>query len=273
MTVKPRSAGRRRKTTVRYSAPALEKGLDILEFLAGQSVARSQTEIAAALGRTQSEIYRMLACLEARGYLLREPGSNCYRLSLRLFELAHRQDAVALLREAALGPMDEAAEATGQSVHLSVPYAGGVMVLLERRPARRICLAVGEGAALPMSQSASGCVLLSRLPETKARERLERDEIYRGLSAARQRAVRQRIACARRDGHLVAPSFVTPGAVDIAFPVGVAGTDTAAVLDMPFIAPPGQAQSLTARYVEAVRTCAETINRNLGVSSPSPTDS
>ena len=52
-----------------YRAPALEKGLDILELLADRPEGLSQSEIARALGRTVGEIFRMLNCLVERGFL------------------------------------------------------------------------------------------------------------------------------------------------------------------------------------------------------------
>ena len=45
-----------------YSAPALEKGLDILELLAGSSPGLTQNQIAARLGRSPSELFRMSRC-------------------------------------------------------------------------------------------------------------------------------------------------------------------------------------------------------------------
>lgn len=41
-----------------YQAPALDKGLDILEFLADAAVPQSQTQIAQGLGREPHEIFR-----------------------------------------------------------------------------------------------------------------------------------------------------------------------------------------------------------------------
>src|SRR5690348_5205293 len=57
--------------TDRYRAPALDKGLDILELLAAEDGAFTQVEIAKALGRTPNEIYRMLDRLVRRGYVSR----------------------------------------------------------------------------------------------------------------------------------------------------------------------------------------------------------
>jgi DNA-binding Lrp family transcriptional regulator len=49
-----------------YAAPALEKGLDILEMLCRSDTPLSQKEIAKRLGRSVSEIYRMVSCLLER---------------------------------------------------------------------------------------------------------------------------------------------------------------------------------------------------------------
>ena len=69
---------------MRYSAPALEKGLDVLEILAAQPHSLSLQEIANRLQRTSNELFRMLDVLVRRGYLSRLPDST-YALTLRLF--------------------------------------------------------------------------------------------------------------------------------------------------------------------------------------------
>ena len=59
----------------KYSAPALEKGLDILELLSLCSGGGlSQSEIAEGLGRSKNEIFRMMVVLEERGYIKRSDG-------------------------------------------------------------------------------------------------------------------------------------------------------------------------------------------------------
>ena len=55
----------------RYRAPALDKGLDILELLAGIDGGLTQAEIAKQLGRSPNEFYRMLDRLVRRGYVTR----------------------------------------------------------------------------------------------------------------------------------------------------------------------------------------------------------
>ena len=84
--------------TPKYTAPALEKGLDILEHLsrsetgltlAGLTLAGlTLAEIARVLGRSVSEIFRMLVVLQERGDIAFDTVTDRYVLSM--FEIAHR---------------------------------------------------------------------------------------------------------------------------------------------------------------------------------------
>ena len=65
------SSPRSRRT---YKAPALEKGLEILECLAAASAPMTLQQLSLALERSASEIYRMLEVLVDQGYVLREAG-------------------------------------------------------------------------------------------------------------------------------------------------------------------------------------------------------
>jgi DNA-binding IclR family transcriptional regulator len=76
------------RRTARYSAPALEKGLDILELLAADPAALTRTEIAHRLRRTIGEVFRMLVCLDERGYICKVGTDERYQLTLKFFELA-----------------------------------------------------------------------------------------------------------------------------------------------------------------------------------------
>jgi DNA-binding IclR family transcriptional regulator len=85
--------------------PALEKGLDILEVLSSASEPRSLTDISRVLGRRTSELFRMLDCLEKRGYIVKEPHSGDYFLSLKLYELARTHSPIERILKAATIPM------------------------------------------------------------------------------------------------------------------------------------------------------------------------
>lgn len=249
--------------TRRYSAPALDKGLDILEHLAGERLPLSQIELAHALDRTSGEIYRMLACLEERGYVVREAGSGKFRLSLRLYELAHKQNATMLLRKAARMPMEALAEETGQACHLSVQNGGSLLVMMERMPSRRICLAVGEGARVSLLQTTSGRMLLSRMDDVS--KFLGPHPEFLALSIAAKKKLLHILDAIRGQECFVAPSDASDDVSDIAIPVGVRNTDTSAILAISCLVGSKGSPSTLSRYRQAVVACAGEINRNLGI--------
>ena len=249
----------------KYTAPALEKGLDIIEHLAQCTAPQTQADLVKALGRTQSELYRMLECLRQRDYISRDPNTGAYRLTLKLYALGHRQDRVAMLRRAATPAMEELAETVGTSCHLSLEHAGELLVIIERLPARQICLAVGEGRMLPLVGSTSGAWFLSRLKTDGQRlELLNEYEPFQSLSATKKRLFLRQLKTMADEEAAIRASSTTPGGVDIATSVGLPGTDLFAVLAMPYVEG-NTNRSLRKRRAEALRWCAEKIDTNLGV--------
>src|SRR5260370_33025198 len=106
------------KASSRYPTPALEKGLDILELFASEPSALTKSDVARKLGRTISEIFRMLLCLEERGYIAQSPDSDRYHLTLHLFRLAQEHPPIKRMSMEALPIMQQVAHERSQSGHL-----------------------------------------------------------------------------------------------------------------------------------------------------------
>jgi DNA-binding IclR family transcriptional regulator len=253
----------KKKTATRgYRAPALEKGLEILEHLADANTPLSRTEIAKGLGRAPAELFRMLNCLEQRGYVLRDADSGKYRLSMRLYAMGSQADPARLLRDAARQPMEELAETTGQSCHLSVRHGDHLLILMEWLPPKKICLAVGVGTSLPLSRTSSGKLILSGLGQDELEAFLARDDYFQSAKSRAQAAFKRELEEIRKNGSITAPSSITSGVIDCAMPVGIPGTITSAVIAVSQVCPnDADAVDCTA----AIRRAADIINRNMGI--------
>jgi DNA-binding IclR family transcriptional regulator len=247
-----------------YAVPALEKGLDLLEALAAQPEPRSQTDLARALGRSPSEIFRMLACLERRGYIVKEEASGRYRLTLRLYELAHTHTPVDQLLHAADGPMRELARRVREAVHLSVLSDGRLLVLSQVESQNRTRVSVEIGARFPLVLTASGRVLLAHLPQEELRALLARDEDWARLGAAARGRFLADLLRIRRDGVFQGKSDLTHGIRDVAALVGNPRVGIAAAVCVPSLVVVGKPKP-AAEIRAAVRDCAATITRNLGL--------
>ncbi|GAA1222612.1 IclR family transcriptional regulator [Rhodoglobus aureus] len=148
--------------TTEYTAPALDKGLDILELLAESSGPLSQSEIAGATGRSIGQIFRVLSTLERRGYVLRDKQSGLYGLAMKLFELAHRHPPLRGLVSLALPIMQRLAEQALQSCNLAALDGTEVRVLAQVESPADFGFRVRVGAAFDIATTATGAVLAGR---------------------------------------------------------------------------------------------------------------
>ena len=135
----------------RPGAPALEKGLDVLELLAGIPGGLTQKQIAEGVGRSVSEIYRMLAVLEQRGFVSRTKPGGEYTLTLRLFHLATQHPPTQRLQQAADAVLQLLAAATYLSCHLTVISGNEFTVLAQAEPDWQMGWHVKLGAKFPLS--------------------------------------------------------------------------------------------------------------------------
>ena len=239
-----------------YRVPALEKGLDLLECLARERRAMTQAQLARALGRGSSELFRTLATLERRGYLRRDPVSGAYEPTLRLYELGHAHSPWEHLRRAAERPMRALTATVRESCHLSVAHHDQCLVLHQEESPLRIRLSVEIGSTIPLHQAASGRVLLAALdPEEQAA----------ALTGLREEGpeLRARLEVIRNRGYEAVQSETTPGVSDLSVPVGRGWGRIRAALAVSAL--PHDHAAFVAAVLPPLRACATTIATEAGV--------
>ncbi len=201
----------------RYRAPALDKGLDILEILAAEAGGLTRAELVKAMGRSASEIYRMLERLVARGYVARIDGGDRYALSMKMFLLAHGHPPLRRMVAQAQPLMDRFAQETRQSCHLALPEGGKAAVVAQASPPAHWEFRVRVGAVLDLFETGSGQTILAfqraeTLPETLAQW---------GVSdvAERLAPLAGRLAEIAAMGYREAPSGQLVGVTDLSAPI------------------------------------------------------
>ena len=152
-----------------YFVPALEKGLDVLEFLASASGPQTLTELARALDRSSSVLFRIIDALEKRAYITRDPVSGAYHLTLKLYELAHTHSPVDQFLKAATLPMRALADKIHESCHLSVLAHGKLVLVAEELSPDRVRISVEVGSQVNPIPYVSGRLLIAFLePQAQA---------------------------------------------------------------------------------------------------------
>ena len=212
----------------RYRAPALDKGLDILELLSATEAGLSQAEIAKALDRSPNEIYRMLDRLVRRGYVVRTE-SERYALSLKLFALAHQHAPLRRLVAQATPIMRRFVQEAGQSCHLVVYERGRAVVVAQLDAPSYWGLAIRVGAHVGLIGTGSGHVLLAFQSAQEREFMLAEHEAALGEAPA-PHDLEQRLAVIRARGYEIMPSRQTRGVFNLSAPVlGPDGSAFAAV--------------------------------------------
>jgi DNA-binding IclR family transcriptional regulator len=250
----------------RYHAPALDKGLDILEYLASQSVPQSQTEIGTALEKSPNEIYRMLMCLESRGYILRDEHSSKYKLSLKMYHLSHRHSPIEELRRAAQHPMEELAQSIRQSCHLSILYHEEVMVMISIKSPDPISLFVEEGNLFPLSLTASGKVLMAFMEETEQKRLIRNSKSLQKFTTRQLSEFASTLKKIRQQRFYVVSSDLAEGIVDIAVPIGNTESGVTTCLTVSSLVKPKANKGIqNERILSETFSCSKKIEKRMGM--------
>jgi DNA-binding IclR family transcriptional regulator len=216
----------------KYRAPALEKGLDILQLLSTERAPMTLSAICQRLNRSQGEIFRMVQVLQNRGFIDQDPESGgCYLTDL-LFSMAMRQPATQGLIEIAIPVMRKLATEIDQSCHLALYSRGEIVIVARMESMEQIGFTVRVGYRRPITQVASGVTLFAFQPEDVRSRWLEMLDPT-PTAAEIKKFVATANAVAQRGYERAASSFVN-GVTDLSAPI-IRGDRAAAALTVPYI--------------------------------------
>jgi DNA-binding IclR family transcriptional regulator len=216
-----------------YSAPALEKGIDIIELLAEADSGLTVSEISQGLDRRMSELFRIIVVLERRGWLRKDSDSARYHVAYHLLKLAHCGTPAQTLSRAAAPVMHDLSNRINQSCHLVIRSGmQGLVILRQENPRRHANLSVRLGAVIELATSASGHVLMAHLEPDQRRELLLELPRPRNLSREKLERVFTRV---RQRGYEQIQSPITAGVTDISCPIFGFDGHVAAALTIPYL--------------------------------------
>jgi DNA-binding IclR family transcriptional regulator len=231
----------------RYRAPALDKGLDILELIAREGTAMTPSQMAAKLNRSVSELFRMILTLEARGYIAQSGDQQGFDLTNKLFALGSARSQVTTLLETALPIMQELTREIDQSCHLVVAAADHIVVIARVENPGLLGFSVRPGFRKNLIEAISGLTLFAFQPEATRKEWLAR--FRQTNDAAKLERFNNQAEVARALGFAQAGSDFVQGITDLSAPI-MAGTICIAALTVPFV-----------QRLELPRSMAEALNR------------
>ena len=151
-------------TKKRQGILVLHKTLDILETVRESRSGLSLADLARALGLPKTTAYRIMATLESRGYISRNPAGH-FQMTRKLFDLQQNESDEQVVLRAAQTSMVKLVESCRETVNLGVLDAGEVVVISTIESPQSIRMTSKVGNRRYLHSTALGKVLLCGLTE------------------------------------------------------------------------------------------------------------
>jgi DNA-binding IclR family transcriptional regulator len=159
------------KTPVRtYSAPAVDRTLDILEYMATHPRPYGATELSRVLNIPLNSVFRILKRLTDREYTVQDPFSDGYQLSTKVFSLGMSLYTRFELRQRARPHMEWLCRETQETCQLQIPHGDMMLVLDTVSPEVSYYLRVVPGGLVYYHPNAYGKAILSFMQEDAVRK-------------------------------------------------------------------------------------------------------
>jgi DNA-binding IclR family transcriptional regulator len=156
--------------TEKNRVPAVERALDILEYLISRNEAVGIKEVSEALRFPKVSVFRIMKSLEARGYVYHQGRSGLYVVGAKVVSMGSSISRDANLSQIANPYMFDLARKTGQTVQLGVLFEYQVMYIDQIRTTDSLTLIVPTRKPFAINTSAGGKVLVSHLEPERMRE-------------------------------------------------------------------------------------------------------
>lgn len=150
---------RREKTN--YTIQSVSHALDVLEQFGGDAEELGVTELSKRLKLHKNNVFRLLATLEARGYIEQNKTTENYRLGIRCLRLGQRFLLQTGLLRQAKPVMAEVAKTAKETTFVAVLQNGAVVPLDAVDAPQPVRLVSRIGDRLPLHSTAAGKVHLA----------------------------------------------------------------------------------------------------------------
>ena len=205
----------------RYLNHSIQRALQILELFGRETGPLGVSEISRIVGIHKSTIHRLVITLEHAGWLLRVPGSDKFRLGLKVLALGRIVDRSITSCSAARPVLEELAADTGETVILTMSDDEGAICVDKIETTHRLKISSELGQHFPLHAGATGFAVLMCMPEERVRQILYEKPLraFTPKTITDPGRVFEKYLERRQKGYIVASGEVDPGVTGIAVPV------------------------------------------------------
>ena len=208
--------GQKQAVDQKQTVRAVERALDILLCFTVE-VELSLTEIAGRIGLHKSTVHRLLASLEVKGFVIRDPQTEKYRLGYRVWELSANLSRTDDPAQLLLPEMERLRDELGETISLNVRDGKErirIQVVQSNQAIRRVA---HVGVRLPLYVGASSKVLLAYIDEAEMERLIQDDPEW--FAHMNQSAFLDQLSAIRQQGYATSMEEREPGAASVAAPI------------------------------------------------------
>lgn len=148
----------------------IDRTLQVLSLFTIDRPEWGVTEISEALNFYKSTVYNILATLEARGFVLKDPVTEKYRLGIKFLELGSVVLQQLDLKRIAHPYMEKLSKEFNETVHLGVLVDGEVLSIELQESSRSLRPVIYVGKRAPLHCTAVGKAIMAHLSEDEISE-------------------------------------------------------------------------------------------------------
>jgi IclR family transcriptional regulator, KDG regulon repressor len=150
-----------RREKSNYVIQSVSHALDVLEQFNGEVDEIGVTELSKRLKLHKNNVFRLLATLEARGYIEQNKVSENYRLGLRCLQLGQTFIHQMGLLLQARGTLEQLSKSVMESAFVAIRKSAGIIPLEFVEPPRPVRAVSFLGSVLPTHSTAVGKVYMT----------------------------------------------------------------------------------------------------------------
>src|SRR5690606_23589948 len=204
-----------------YLVQSLDRGLRVLKCFTPARPTLSLQEIADELGIPKGSAFRMVATLEALGYLKQDPQSKRYRVDIGVLELGFACLSGMGYPDVALPYLERLANDTQESASMAVLDDLDIVYIARASIKRVMSINLAVGSRLPAYSTSMGKVLLAFLDDDVLEDRLARlrPESHTPYTITDVDALRSHLMDVRASGYALNDQELEIGLRSVAAPV------------------------------------------------------
>ncbi len=247
------------------TSKTVTNALAVMECFGRESTALSSSEITRRIGIPRTNVLRLLATLQGRGWLERTEDGGSYRVGLRAFEIGANYLTANSGATALRTVLNELQSTTECTAYAGVLERDDVVITHCIEGTLPIRFLWKIGSRLPCTTTAIGKAILSHLPNPDVDKHLGSGHLrtLTNKSVKSRKSLRSELEQARKDGWAIVREESHAGLTAVGAAVFAGGKPVSAVSVCWFDHPPDPKR--LQRYAQSVMQAADRITREMSV--------